>query len=203
MILRNETLKCGGAVVSKTHIVTAAHCMVDIIFPVTQQSKRTPATTYKQSIFDEEFKIVLGATSYQDIKNDRAKNYKIKSVDIHDSYSYVEGFSGYYDIAVITLTSEIEFNNYRIQPICIPQIPYCEQDDLDEKTGAVVGYAESTKLSITYMQISSMSKCNMRLEETAIQDQVEFSFKQGIVETMICAQNDFNNEATCQGDSGE
>ena len=132
--------------------------------------------------------------------------FKIQNVTVHEEYKYKEGIRGYYDIAVITLSPDVDFNEYRIQPICLPKTTYCKQDELNEKVGAILGYADTKKLSITYMQIPSIKRCNDELQEVTIEDvqkKREHSFKKGIEETMICAKNDFNNEATCPGDSGE
>ena len=195
-MLRNDVLHCGGAIVSKKHIVTAAHCVVDLQSPDTSM--------FPKNIFDEEFKIVLGTDSLEKMANDRSKTFKIQNVTVHEEYKYKEGIRGYYDIAVITLSSEINFNEYRIQPICLPKTPYCEQAELNDKVGAILGYADGKKLSITYMQIPSLERCNTELKTSKdVQTKREHSFKEGIKETMICAKNDFNNEATCPGDSGE
>merc|ERR1711976_186162 len=134
LILRNNVLHCGGAIVSKKHIVTAAHCVVDL--------QTHDSSIFPKNIFKKEFKIVLGTDSLENIKDGRSEIFEIQSVEVHKEYKYLEGIRGYYDIAVVTLSSEIKFNEYRIQPICLPKTPYCEQAELNDKVGAILGYAD-------------------------------------------------------------
>ena len=204
-MLRKDDLHCGGAVVSKKHIVTAAHCVVDI------ETYKSPAPQFSKEVLKKEFKIILGANRYKNIANDRAKNFTIQMVKVHENYSYTDGIRGYFDVAVITLVTEIDFDPYRIQPICLPKYPSSKQDEWDRLSGVVVGYAhgeekENPNVSITHMKIFSKKHCEADLKRISNhQAKLKFghSFKRGVEDTMICAKNHFNLEATCKGDSGK
>ena len=52
----------------------------------------------------------------------------IDRVISHPNYQYTDGRRGYYDLAIVTLTSEITYQDLRIQPICIPDQASDAQD---------------------------------------------------------------------------
>ena len=89
---------------------------------------------------------------------------QIENVSIHEKYSYSDG--GYFDIGIIKLTKDIEYDNLWVQPICLPEK---EHDLWVGKTGIISGYGhkndETTKLSSTTMAIMSINKCNEILDE--------------------------------------
>ncbi|KAJ8665343.1 hypothetical protein QAD02_007005 [Eretmocerus hayati] len=91
---------CGGAIVSKNHIVTAAHCVED---------KMSPSSLKYMKIY--------AGTSRSDTVG-QGNVYNVKKITIHPSY---RGSSNTYlnDIAIITVNEPIVFNEYQ-QKVQLP-----------------------------------------------------------------------------------
>ena len=69
---------------------------------------------------------------------------------VHEKYAYTDGQRGYYDIAVLTLDSDIRYEPLTVQPICLPYKANNQQDFWYNKTGVISGYAHQDK-SATYL----------------------------------------------------
>ena len=106
----------------------------------------------------QEFLVVLGA---EEIESRGTQNFKIEKVDVHPNFKYRDGLKGYFDIAIIHLASDIKFNDFSIQPICLPYQPF-NQDRWYDKTGDITGYSNQneTSLTRTKMTIFSNTMCN-------------------------------------------
>ena len=64
----------------------------------------------------------------QDLKTEKDGSYqrlKIESADVHEQYSYSNGIRGYFDVAVLTLNSDIKYYPLKVQPICLPYKVVC------------------------------------------------------------------------------
>ena len=64
--------------------------------------------------------MLLGVADPKTVREGKYQRLKVKSAEIHEKYEYVEGKRGYYDIAVLELTTDIEWDSRKIQPICLP-----------------------------------------------------------------------------------
>ena len=104
--------------------------------------------------------MVLGA---EEIKSKTTQSIKIEKVDVHPNFKYTDGLKGYFDIAIIHLALDIQFNDFSIQPICLPYQPF-NQDRWYDKTGVITGYSNQkdtvTNLTRTRMTIFSNTMCN-------------------------------------------
>ncbi|XP_058798205.1 plasma kallikrein-like [Phymastichus coffea] len=89
---------CGGSIVSRQHIITAAHCV---------DKKRSPEIMRNIKVF--------AGTSRSDVGG---KAYGISSITLHPGYT---GASNFYlnDIAIVTLSQPMQFNANQ-QPIILP-----------------------------------------------------------------------------------
>ena len=71
---------------------------------------------------------------------------------VHEKYAYTDGQRGYYDIAVLTLDSDIKYEPLTVQPICLPYKANNQQNFWYNKTGVITGYAHQDK-SATYLEL--------------------------------------------------
>ena len=137
---------CGGAVISDSTIVTAAHCFYG--------PKATPNLRQISEIR-------LGDQNLNDAVDDD-NNYDIKKIVPHQDYM---GWGPQYDLAIAHTTRQIQFNE-RIKPICIPTRNYDEANKYanDEVKFAGWGYYDavndfSNDLRETIFKILPESEC--------------------------------------------
>ena len=63
---------------------------------------------------------MLGVQNLKNEKDGRYQRIKVESAQVHEKYQYSDGIRGYYDVAVLTLSSDIEYKILQVQPICLP-----------------------------------------------------------------------------------
>ena len=95
-VLDNQ-IKCGGTIIAKNLVITAAHCVEDI-----------------DKSYNDELFIYMG---HSDLKSSLIKKEKVKSILIHPQWNAHRWYE--YDIALLRLSKDIEFNNF-VQPIALP-----------------------------------------------------------------------------------
>lgn len=119
--------KCGGTILDKNTILTAAHCV------------RLP-----NGLIDaERLSIQVGRNRLFEA-DDRASEHQADRILVHKSYS-TTGVA--HDIALIKLSTDIKFTDF-VQPVCV----WDKGDDryvLRDKTGFIVGFGGTGKASIS------------------------------------------------------
>ncbi|XP_017113324.1 serine protease persephone-like [Drosophila elegans] len=174
----NSEFRCGGSLIAKRFVLTAAHCVSNIDDP--------PAF------------VRLGAVNIE--KPD--KNYQdinVRNVTIHPSY--VSG--KYNDIAVLELAHDaVETNSVR--PACL----HTDPDDSPPQTKLfVAGWgvlnvttrARSKILLRAKLDMVSLDQCNVSYAE---QPGSVRALKHGVDESLLCAIDHEQKADACQGDSG-
>ncbi|NP_001166071.1 serine protease 133 precursor [Nasonia vitripennis] len=165
---------CGGSIVSRYHIVTAAHCV---------DNKRTPDML-------RYIKIYTG-TSRSDSTGGTGKAHTVKSVLVHPGYT---GASTTYlnDIAIVTLREPIDFNQYQ-KAINLPT----QDVHYRQASSAVVTGWGSTRSGSQDTPIN-LQKAPMRLmTSTQCQRQLPFNLRN----SQVCAIQR-HGVGVCTGDSG-
>ena len=95
--VRTEFGKCGGSIISKNLVMTAAHCLFN---------------SKKELV--QEISILMG---HSDLSSDLIKKQRVESILIHPQ----NGNKKYYnDVALLRLSKDLEFDN-SVQPIGLPK----------------------------------------------------------------------------------
>lgn len=165
--------RCGGALISKRHVLTAAHCIEPSLFQV----------RLGELVIDDN-----GADGAQPI------DIPIEKVTSHPGYRGSEN-----DIALIRLARDVQFSDY-IQPICLPIDDELRTKDLVNLHPFVAGWGAirfrgpgSKALLEIQIPIVSEEKCRKAYADIS----------QAIIdERVVCAGYTRGTKDACRGDSG-
>ncbi|XP_050356447.1 CUB and peptidase domain-containing protein 2-like [Nymphalis io] len=180
-IYRNHRLSvqyiCGGTLISKLLILTAAHCVTINEIPVNP----------------ERLGIVLGKTSL--LTNEvTSQERKVYQVIAHDDFKKINLDN---DIALLKLSTEVIYNNY-IQPACLWLDTVYDQLDSYEITGTVVGWG----IDQTDLLAKDLHEATVPIVPTLTCFSFNPVFYSNLLnEKKFCAGN-ANGTAACNGDSG-
>ncbi|GJQ67968.1 hypothetical protein Trydic_g16722 [Trypoxylus dichotomus] len=182
----NDLQICGGTIVSKNFVLSAAHCFA----------------SYTGSKFNESNYSIVAGKHYRNksVTEEGAQERKIKSLVLHPEYAgIVQRYR--YDIALIQLESPFDISP-NVRPACI-DIENQHEDSYygNEISGVVAGWGNTNpigepsfvlkKLVVPYVD---RRKCGEAFEK-------DFARKY-VIDDKICAGYKNNNTNICQGDSG-
>ncbi|XP_054733566.1 venom serine protease Bi-VSP-like [Anastrepha obliqua] len=169
--------KCGGALVSSRHVVTAAHCIRNDLSYVR-----------------------LGEYDLSTDAETRHEDIRVAQKERHPNYRTANGRN---DIGIIWLERDVQFSN-TIKPICLPSSPQLRSKSYINYNPFVVGWgktmeggASSNVLQELQIPILDNNVCRdsyRRMNRLVTEDQ----FDAGV----ICAGVLSGGKDTCQGDSG-
>ncbi|XP_044260065.1 serine protease snake-like [Tribolium madens] len=167
---------CGGTIISKQYILTAAHCL-------------------SHHEHGEAKYVRIGASDYND-KN-RRQELKIEERIPHPEY---KSSSHYHDIGLLKLETEAKMNPYA-RPACL-----FSRNEIPTERAIATGWGHTTwagegsnKLLKVTLDLFDHNTCN-----ASYKNQISRRLKNGIVDDLqVCAgSKDGEEKDTCQGDSG-
>ncbi|XP_027840204.1 serine proteinase stubble-like isoform X1 [Aphis gossypii] len=177
----NLSYHCGGSLVSKNKVITAAHC-------VTQKLNDAVLNSTK---------IVVYLGKYHQLQYSDELGVQIKQVVRIKVYPSYNSSSYYGDIAMLTLSSDAELTSY-VTPVCLWEERSDSLDDIVDKDGTVVGWGFDENNTPT--EELKMAKMPVVSQETCLWSYPQF-YSEFTSDRTFCA-GFRNGTSVCNGDSG-
>lgn len=193
-------LKCGGSIINKNFILTAAHCMYEV-----QGNERIRLRDKSEII------VKLGLTNIKD--ETTVQDFGVKMIYIHEMFNpgTVNERLYDYDIALLQIDRPVEYGPLS-RPVCLPPAVLPVNSSLyssNEFSWAIgwghnkvvnphdrfVHYTITQNLKELRLPIQSNERCLKSMED------MKFD-KKYFTNRMFCAGDGKTGNDTCQGDSG-
>uniref|UniRef100_A0A2H8TEC5 CLIP domain-containing serine protease n=2 Tax=Melanaphis sacchari TaxID=742174 RepID=A0A2H8TEC5_9HEMI len=175
--------RCGGTLVTKTHVLTAAHCVYNI--------NNARLTTVRLGELDLDPNV---------IDNARPLDVPVERIIIHEGYNGIKIVN---DIALLKLKNSVTFNEL-IQPICMPMTSNMKRIDMSRSLPFVAGWG-TTVPTATYSvpPVTTLMEVQVPITNSQECERVYSNEPASVIDDrVLCAGYPEGGKDSCRGDSG-
>ena len=174
---------CGGSIINKRFVLTAAHCISDVL--------------------TSKLKLLFG-TEYPSTLSQQGLERFVKAKIQHPLYNAT---NFYFDVALLKLKEELVDFTTRMSPICLPQIATSNVNSRVDSSATLTGWGSSDNsgqimsvLQQTQLTIFSQKFCNESRTDGTLSTSTYLPelFKSDL----LCAGYEIGIVGSCSGDSG-
>ncbi|XP_064092189.1 transmembrane protease serine 9-like [Macrobrachium nipponense] len=163
---------CGGSLIDRTHVLTAAHCVA-----------------HMSQVDIQNLRVRLGAHNIRQQERS-VQEYRVSRVVRHKDY---DSRRLYNDVAMLTLDKEVRYSS-KVRPVCLDRSSNTYEGDMVTVAGwgsMYEGGPQPSTLFNVNLRVWSNDECRTKYGGAA---------PGGIVQSYLCAGQD--GKDSCQGDSG-
>ncbi|XP_036145161.1 transmembrane protease serine 11C isoform X2 [Monomorium pharaonis] len=151
-LFKRSSFLCPGSLLTTTHVITAAHCLKNIIF--------------NETINPNDLIVALGILNLSNQKKGNRINREVANYTIHPDYaSRQRDFSADSDLAIVILTMPVEYSPF-IKPICLWSTS-TKLQNIFNNSGYFVGWSRTCcEVDLSDIDYPRMARVSIVSQET-------------------------------------